>query len=509
MAHRHAQQSNGVPDNSILCKQGVINSTSTFDSNASPDQTMEDLPPTSYGLPSPIIGGRFIGITGPTHIGIAPGTNGQALHLEVASLSRTRSLKDCRTWVAHKIDVEWDTVKVGNQQFYQHDRHDALTIRKVFSIHEGIRFYLNNFYHDRSESTLNFLLTFFLNENQDLFASILSSVTLFRCVVPVFDTVPVFDILDQENMVVLEQIVVEFFWFPLAEQWKYRARSAVVDNSRPWFMSLAVGPEEPDVTFPDNYVPEDHVPDDHAPDDLVLGTLVTNDHNTMSMDGIVVPLSVAHLPDTMPINDTKAQPVQVQSVQIQHIAAPALTNSTSSTVLPMSISCTQLLLPAIHPNSTHEHGSSCSFTATHGNGDSLPNTAHEPSGGSAESSTTNSHQRPEPQPEPESEPVPRLEHAPRITCTFPGCKKLFTKTGNMKVHRKKHDGVKFLCRHPPCSNNFTQDTDRIRHERVKHLGWRWECAYCSKEFTRQSNANRHPCPDANGRNLDINFQKSL
>ncbi|KAG0274720.1 hypothetical protein BGZ95_009523 [Linnemannia exigua] len=358
---------------------------------------MEEGPQTSFDRP--IYGGYLFNVTGP-----APGTSGQELHLEIASLALNRSLKDSTIWVARKFVTESAFVNVGSQQSSLYERHDAFTIFLIFSIHEDLRFYLNLMYcRNRSEETLDSILAFIQRVNQNLLDLIPESVTLFRCVIPISG------LLDQENNVVLEQIVVEFFWFPLTEQWSYRVRSAVIDNSRPWFMSTAVAPEDPDVIFPDNYEPEGHtpeghipdghvpegpipdglvpdgyVPDGHAPDDLVHGDVATNEHDTMSTSGIVDPLTIIHTSCTVPINDIQVQPVQVLSVQIQPPSTPALADSTSSTVLPMCTSCT-------HPNPMHEHCSDCSITTTHGVGSSLSDTAHETDGGSTDSNSSSLH----------------------------------------------------------------------------------------------------------------------
>ncbi|KAI8051898.1 uncharacterized protein B0P05DRAFT_562273 [Gilbertella persicaria] len=75
-------------------------------------------------------------------------------------------------------------------------------------------------------------------------------------------------------------------------------------------------------------------------------------------------------------------------------------------------------------------------------------------------------------------------------CEYMGCTKTFTRTYNLKSHRRTHTNEKpFACK--LCPKAFARQHDCNRHEKLHSGSKPHPCKYCNKSFARQDALNRH------------------
>ncbi|KAJ7598947.1 hypothetical protein C8J56DRAFT_915448 [Mycena floridula] len=94
-------------------------------------------------------------------------------------------------------------------------------------------------------------------------------------------------------------------------------------------------------------------------------------------------------------------------------------------------------------------------------------------------------------PEP-SRPIKRMR---RLDCLHPGCPRKFTSDYTRSVHMGTHI-PKPVQNYPctmGCSEQFSRQHDRLRHEVVKHSRPCWSCSQCRRFFSSQKTLDTHKC----------------
>jgi hypothetical protein len=102
-----------------------------------------------------------------------------------------------------------------------------------------------------------------------------------------------------------------------------------------------------------------------------------------------------------------------------------------------------------------------------------------------------------------SPPVSDQENASRrrFACLMPGCARRFTSQYTLKVHMEAHKPKPrtiFPCT-LGCSETFSRQHDRLRHEVAKHgKVCDWLCNDCGRFFSSKKTLGNHKCPCAPG-----------
>jgi len=102
---------------------------------------------------------------------------------------------------------------------------------------------------------------------------------------------------------------------------------------------------------------------------------------------------------------------------------------------------------------------------------------------------------------PGSRYIPASDHRRRFPCLLPGCDRRFTSQYTLKVHMEAHKPkpkVTFPCTHG-CSERFSRQHDRLRHEVAKHgKVCEFSCDDCGRFFSTSKTLGNHKCPVAQG-----------
>lgn len=86
----------------------------------------------------------------------------------------------------------------------------------------------------------------------------------------------------------------------------------------------------------------------------------------------------------------------------------------------------------------------------------------------------------------------------KLSCTFAGCNGRFTSNYTLKLHADAHMPKRrlwFPCT-AGCSNQFSRQHDRLRHEVAKHSKVsEWICGDCDRFFSTNRTLISHKCPN--------------
>lgn len=88
---------------------------------------------------------------------------------------------------------------------------------------------------------------------------------------------------------------------------------------------------------------------------------------------------------------------------------------------------------------------------------------------------------------------PQTKRRRRLQCLFPDCDRKFTSEYTRTVHMNTHKPkppAHFPCT-MGCSEHFSRQHDRLRHEVVKHRRPCWSCPDCKRFFSTEKTLKNH------------------
>ncbi|TDL15495.1 hypothetical protein BD410DRAFT_732649 [Rickenella mellea] len=82
----------------------------------------------------------------------------------------------------------------------------------------------------------------------------------------------------------------------------------------------------------------------------------------------------------------------------------------------------------------------------------------------------------------------------RLSCLDFSCGRTFMSEYTRSLHMRTHQPkTRYPCQ-MGCSETFSRQHDRLRHEVAKHgKQWEWPCTRCRQFFSSQATRDRHKC----------------
>ncbi|KAF9142327.1 hypothetical protein BGX30_002909, partial [Mortierella sp. GBA39] len=248
--------------------------------------------------------GHSVRVTGPSPINDHDGDDKQEITVSMGSIACIRSLECPTSWHGEKKgEPNLFYLKQDDQGLYQTDLLDTNTVnsdtmRVGFAIHQTIDPYLNgplSIYRDDSTKSIETLETtvgIVKGEVNSLLNDMPESVVLVRC------DLPFFEYLVCGSRAIVRHVVVEYFRSPWKPLWNHRVRSALVQDSGPWYESLTGEKYE---AFPDESPVEKEdaaftnespalVEDETFLEDSLLHDSLLNDYEAQLLQAATTPL---------------------------------------------------------------------------------------------------------------------------------------------------------------------------------------------------------------------------
>ncbi|KAF9072401.1 hypothetical protein BDP27DRAFT_1217499 [Rhodocollybia butyracea] len=126
-----------------------------------------------------------------------------------------------------------------------------------------------------------------------------------------------------------------------------------------------------------------------------------------------------------------------------------------------------------------------------------PRYCHSSAGGHNSPTSSYSSSARTPSPSSETSSCPSDIYRRRFPCLLAGCSRRFTSQYTLKVHMEAHKPkpkVSFPCTEG-CSEKFSRQHDRLRHEVAKHGKiCEFSCGECGRFFSSHKTLGNHRCP---------------